>query len=164
MAEYKNKKEGPVKQYVTWQDMNSYMSQLVRSMQLEGFLPDVVIGPGRGGYVPGVMISHYFNIPFHGFEWQTRDGSVEDYDTLKNILSKYTDSNILVIDDINDTGKTLLGISDNIDKFRLNSDIKYATIFNKQSSSFKQTDFYAVEVLLDSDNTWIAFPYEEWWV
>ena len=61
-----------------------------------------MLGPGRGGYPMGVMMSHYFDIP-HGFEWQTRDGKVQNPDTLNNILLN-TMVKELIADDINDTG------------------------------------------------------------
>ena len=44
------------------------------------------------------MMSHYFNI-HHGFEWQTRDGKVQNR-TIKH-LSKYNGKRIVIIDDIN---------------------------------------------------------------
>ena len=151
-----------MKKYYTWEQLETYMSELVRLINLDSFNPDVVIGPGRGGYIPGVMLSHYLNIPFEGFEWQTRDGKIEDSDQLISILSKYSHGDILVVDDINDTGTTLLGISTVVDKNRLYSDVRYATIFNKQSSYFDDVDYFAEEIELDNDN-WIVFPYEEWW-
>jgi hypoxanthine phosphoribosyltransferase len=162
MAIIKIQKEVCMKKYYTWKDMESYLADLARMITLDSFTPDVVIGPGRGGYIPGVMLSHYLNIPFEGFEWQTRDGSFEDSTQLKSILDKHNNKDILVIDDINDTGTTLTGIANLIDKNRLYSDIRYATIFNKQSSSFDEVDYYAEEIELDDDN-WIVFPYEEWW-
>ena len=151
-----------MKKYYTWQQLESYLSDLVRMIQLDSFKPSVVIGPGRGGYIPGVMLSHYLGVPFEGFEWQTRDGNIEDSSKLTELLSKYSRENILVIDDINDTGTTLLGISQIVEQNRLFSDVRYATIFNKQSSYFTEVDYFSEELELDDDN-WIVFPYEEWW-
>ena len=127
-------------------------------MAVNGYRPNVVIGPGRGGYPIGIMMSHYFNVPFEGFNWQTRDGKIEDSTTLKNILSKYNDTSILIVDDINDTGTTLNGICNLIE----HQDITVCTLFNKTMSSFKDVDYYARECTPDYD-PWIVFPYEEWW-
>ena len=150
------------KHYCTWDESNKHLSSIIREMALENWVPDVIIGPGRGGYIAGVMLSHYFNVPFEGFNWQTRDGSSKDLSSLLNILSKYSDvSNILVVDDINDSGLTLEGISEVINKNSLISNIKYATIFEKSSSSFA-CDWCALE-LGEDDINWIVFPYEEWW-
>lgn len=161
MAIDQSQKEDIMKKYYDWQSLRCYMTELVRLMQLDSFKPDVVIGPGRGGYIPGVMLSHYFEIPFEGFLWQTRDGFVEDSASLENILSKYHNQQILIVDDINDTGTTLLGISQIVERNRLNSQVKYATMFSKQSSQF-DVDYTAEEIELENDN-WLVFPYEEWW-
>jgi len=90
-------------------DLHSIIQEIT---VVDSFKLDVVIGPGRGAYVPGVMLSHYFDVPFEGFLWQTRDLGMEtDEDALKAIVENWKGKNILLVDDINDTGKTLAGIS-----------------------------------------------------
>jgi hypoxanthine phosphoribosyltransferase len=71
-------------------------------------------------------------------------------------------SNILLVDDINDTGTTLLGITNAMDKPDYFADIKTATLINKTTSSFEDVDYYAVEITPDTDK-WVVFPFEEWW-
>jgi len=149
------------KLYHTWDDMRKDLTALSRQMTLEGFTPGVIAGPGRGGYIPGVMLSHFYNVPFEGFNWQTRDGFVEDSTALLNILSKYNGKNILIIDDINDSGTTLIGIDKIVSESSCFSDVRYATIFEKVTSDFN-TDWCAREIESDQQ-PWIVFPYEEWW-
>ena len=48
-----------------------------------------------------------------GFRWQTRDGTTQDIQHPTGLLNEYSTSNVLMFDDINDTGTTLMGI-DNI--------------------------------------------------
>ena len=159
------------KLYYSWNDLEIDCRNITREMAIDGYRPDVVIGPGRGGYPVGVMFSHYFNIPFEAFNWQTRDGKIEDSSTLKNILSKYNGTSILIVDDINDTGTTLNGICKVIEDFdkdsknlmiKAHQDIKVCTLFNKTMSSYINVDYYARECTPDYD-PWIVFPYEEWW-
>ena len=160
------------KLYYSWSDLETDCRIITREMAIEGYKPDVVIGPERGGYPMGVMMSHYFNVPFEGFNWQTRDGKIEDSTTLLNILSKYNGTSILIVDDINDTGTTLNGICKVIEDFdvdnnnlmiKAHQDITVCTLFNKTMSSFKNVDYYARECTPDYD-PWIVFPYEEWWI
>ena len=103
--------------------------------------------------------------------WCQHHGKIEDSETLKHILSKYTSKNILVVDDINDSGKTLHGIlsvikdfdsKENNNMFSLHEGIKFATLFDKESSEFNEVEFTANVVLPDQER-WIVFPYEEWW-
>lgn len=150
------------KLYYNWANLDSDLRAICRDMATAGYKPDVVIGPGRGAYIPGVMLSHYFGVPFEGFAWQTRDGEkIEDSESLAKILSKYNNNeNILCVDDINDTGKTLLGIEQLAKGFE--SNIKFATLMDKLSSNFGGVEFTASEIPSDDDH-WIVFPYEEWW-
>ena len=160
------------KVYYTWSDVDKMMSNITQQMAVQKYSPDVILGPGRGGYAIGVMLSHYYDVPFHGFEWQTRDGEVEDSRTLEQLLSKYIGKNIVIIDDINDTGKTLTGIhsvalglekdSDN-SMFFLQEGLKYVTLFDKLSSSFGEVSITAKELDEVEGQQWIVFPYEEWW-
>ena len=157
--------------HYSWDDLNKDCRHIVREMAHDTYHPDVVIGPGRGAYPFGVMISHYFEVPFEAFRWQTRDGNIEDSGTLKHILSKYKGKKVLVVDDINDTGTTLLGIDKviqefdetiNNHQFMMHEELKYSTLFDKESSQFDKVNFTANDVLPDQER-WIVFPYEEWW-
>lgn len=149
------------KLYYTFENLKNDLIVIHKEIERSGFSVDVIIGPCRGAYVPGVMLSHLYNKPFEGFMWQTRDGTEKNTDMLENIVNKYKNKNILVIDDINDTGETLLGINSCIKKTTTNENIKYCVLFNKTQSNFKNIDYY-VTGLSERNNQWIVFPYEEW--
>lgn len=159
------------KLYYSYDNMVSDCRTIVREMAHDSYHPDVIIGPGRGAYPFGVMMSHYFEVPFEAFRWQTRDGAIEDSVTLEHELSKYKGKKILVVDDINDSGTTLIGINAVIEKFDrehnnnrlvMHQELRYSTLFSKESSNFADVDYTANEVLPDQER-WIVFPYEEWW-
>jgi hypoxanthine phosphoribosyltransferase len=155
-----------VKLFYTYEDLTNDLVSLCRQMAIADYKPEVIIGPGRGGFLPGVMLSHYYNVPFRGFNWQTRDGEFEDKHTLLHVLEKYGHSNILLIDDINDTGKTLTAIENVILDYAVSEvvdiQLKYATLFSKTTSEFNDVDFYVRELTPDND-PWVVFPYENWW-
>lgn len=160
------------KLYYSNKDLRNDLSEITRQISISGFKPDVIIGPGRGAFVMGVMLSHYYEVPFQGFEWQTRDHEmIKDSASIESILSKYNSHNILIVDDINDSGTTLLGISkvindwdftENNSMLNLHEGLKYATLFDKESSSFDNVEFTSNQVKPDEEK-WIVFPYEEWW-
>ena len=108
------------------------------------------------------MMSHYFEIPFHGFEWQTRDGEVQNSNQLRQLLSKYNGKRVVIIDDINDTGTTLKGIHDIVVMEGMTDNVKYVSLFEKLSSEFS-VDISAKELDEEEEKQWIVFPYEEWW-
>lgn len=160
------------KLYYTNKDLTQDLSEMTRQMAVAEFKPDVIIGPGRGAYIMGVMLSHYYEVPFHGFEWQTRDHEmIKESTRLETILSKYSSEDILLVDDINDSGTTLSGIKGVVDQWDkdennnllvLHEGIKYATLFDKESSSFPHVSFTG-NVVTPEEEKWVVFPYEEWW-
>lgn len=149
------------KLYYTFENMKKDLLDISNKIKESNFDIDVIIGPCRGAYIPGVMLSHLYEKPFEGFIWQTRDGNVKDKNGLKKIINKYRNKNILVIDDINDSGETLIGIQDEIHWLRECEKIKYCTLFNKTQSNFKDIHYYANE-LTPENNPWVVFPYEDW--
>ena len=125
-----------IKLYYTWEDIEGMMGDITQQMATQMLRPHVVLGPSRGGLPIGVMMSHYFDIPFHGFEWQTRDGKIQNSTQLKHLLSKYNGKRIVIIDDINDTGTTLKGINDIVTMEGMADNVKYIVLLEKMSSDF----------------------------
>lgn len=150
------------KLYYTWADIECMMADITQKMSTQNIKPDVVLGPSRGGLAIGTMMSHYFNVPFHGFEWQTRDGKVQNSAQIIHLLSKYNGKRIVIIDDINDTGRTLQGIHDVVCSEGLNEWVTYVSLLEKMSSNFS-TQICAKELDEEEGKQWIVFPYEEWW-
>ena len=151
-----------MKAYYSWDDVNDMMADITQQMATKMLKPHVVLGPGRGGFPIGVMMSHYVDIPFHGFEWQTRDGEVQNSNQLRQLLSKYNGKRVVIIDDINDTGTTLKGIHDIVVMEGMTDNVKYVSLFEKLSSEFS-VDISAKELDEEEEKQWIVFPYEEWW-
>ena len=89
------------KLYYSNKDLEKDLSEITRQIAIDDFKPDVIIGPGRGAFVMGVMLSHYYEVPFHGFEWQTRDHEmIKESTRLETILSKYSSDDILLVDEV----------------------------------------------------------------
>ena len=151
-----------MKAYYSWDDVNGMMADITQQMATKMLKPHVVLGPVRGVFPIGVMMSHYFDIPFHGFEWQTRDGEVQNSNQLRQLLSKYNGKRVVIIDDINDTGTTLKGIHDIVVMEGMTDNVKYVSLFEKLSSEFS-VDISAKELDEEEEKQWIVFPYEEWW-
>ena len=77
------------------------------------------------------------------------------FNFIEEIIINY--SNILIIDDINDSGKTLLKISKIFNEYLFK--LKFAVLVNNNSSSFK-VDYHGIEIDKKIDNSWIVFPWE----
>lgn len=150
------------KLYVSFADLQGQLADINNQISKDRYNPEVIIGPGRGAYIPGVMLSHYWGVPFEAFSWQTRDGSQKNEKHLRKILNSNIHKNILLIDDINDTGKTLSEIHSIMEDEVGYADYRTVTLFNKTTSDFNKVDYYSVELTPDY-NPWVVFPYEEWW-
>ncbi len=152
------------KLYYTFENVKDDLMTIIRAMTLDAWIPDVIVGPCRGAYISGVMLSHYFEKPFEGFVWQTRDGDQRDEVKLREIIERYKGKNILVIDDINDSGLTMTGLKKEIDSVPgvETGKVKYGVLFTKTQSSFQEIS-YSAKTLTPDNNPWVVFPYEEWW-
>ena len=94
------------KLYYSWDDLNRDCRIIVREMAHESYKPEVIIGPGRGAYAFGVMMSHYFEDHLKHLMANKRRKST-NRTLIKAHFTKYNDKHVLVVDDINDTGTTL---------------------------------------------------------
>jgi len=117
---------------------------------------DLVVGVARGGLVPAVAISHFLDVPLGVVFYSAReDNKSQKSLVIHGTLGKLTKhTNILVVDDIADTGKTLEDIRDCWGKY-LN--LRFATLHWKLSSKIKP-DFYGAEIA--NDAPWITYPWE----
>ena len=82
--------------------------------------------------------------------------------------------NILIVDDINDTGATLDWIiedwkssclpNDPEWEYVWNNNVRFAVIVDNLSSNCKvKMDYVGMEVNKAEDDVWVEFPYENWW-
>lgn len=149
------------KEHYTWEQVRTATSSIIQKMALDKYTPDCVVGILRGGLIPAVMVSHYFNIPMKAVTIQLRDGKEIDVSQLSSIV--YYDK-VLYIDDINDTGETFKYISDNTDSGDPGLDVenKYAALIDNMGSNFP-IDYSCYEINKTDHNVWCEFPWEKWW-
>lgn len=123
--------------------------------------PDIILGVHRGGSVPAVYLSHMMNLPSDSFLWQTRDGG--DQETPLHIIDdeiSFFRKNVLIVDDINDTGETFQQIWDSFtytNKEIVAQHLKFACLYQRNTSKFM------AEIVANHVNTseWVVFPWEQ---
>lgn len=122
---------------ITQREVTGLVGKICREIATGSWRPDYIVGITRGGLIPAVMISQYFNIPLHTLNVSLRDSEIgpesnlwmaedalgpnskerliEDENDIGSILDAAaglleeggTYKNILIVDDINDQGTTL---------------------------------------------------------
>ena len=142
----------------TIEEMELALDEIINQISQTEWFPELIISINRGGCVPGVYLSHAINIPHKVIDVQLRDEKNKpNLAILENSLISYT--NILIIDDINDTGATFKLIQHAINKKELN--IYFASLIENNSSAFK-VDFRGKIIDKSLNPSWIVFPWEEW--
>lgn len=118
--------------------------------------PSLIVGIARGGLVPSVYLSHLLSRPMKSITWQLRDGAI------KESLYLSRDQQVLLVDDINDSGETFSQILEDIADAnvlgprRVKQNIKTAALWERTSSIFN-VDFKAKSI---DTKDWIIFPWE----
>jgi len=138
------------KKYMSWDDIDRHAFYIVKQMKEDGFKPDMIIGLARGGLPPAVLLSNHLSIPLLTVDISFRDGMVASspWPAIKKKLT------YLVLDDINDSGKTF----DYINTYLTTRNItfKTAAIISKKSSKFT-VDY---EGQMQYNDSWIVYPWE----
>lgn len=121
----------PEKVYVSWKDLEEFIDSLIEEMNKQNFKPTGVYGIPRGGLIPATLISYKLDIP----------------------LLMNASKGCLIVDDIADSGRTLLHFTENDTQFN-----KYfiATMFYHERSIVKP-NYYKFK----KNDKWIVFPWEE---
>ena len=116
-----------------------------------------IIGISRGGLIPAAIISYELDIPLltiavssYNKKEKSKFKVIQDF----NIDTLDENSNILIVDDICDTGETMRWVSSKLSQARIKNLI--TCIFTKPKHT-EYLDFYGSVV---PDNKWIVFPWE----
>jgi hypoxanthine phosphoribosyltransferase len=158
------------RRYVSNEEVKTLLANIVRDATIQNFKPAAIVAPSRGGLGIGTMLSHYYDVPLFPIELSTRDHA-DSYPRSKtlimNSLSRASmQGAIMFIDDINDTGRTLGELMSIIQTMQADDinleDIRYAVLLEKYSSQH-EFNFVGDYISEDEDDTWVVFPWEDWW-
>jgi hypoxanthine phosphoribosyltransferase len=165
--------------YHTWQDVESQTQEILHQIFIkDNWRPDYVVGLTRGGLVPANLISQYIGCRMETLKVSLRDGT----ECESNLWmaedafghEMYEPKNILIVDDINDTGATLNYIredwmsscfpKDKRWKEVWGNNVRVACLYDNESSKSKLDVAYSAVTINKADkDVWIVFPWEAWW-
>jgi len=124
----------------SWSLIEQLVSQIVLQINNSGQKYSAVYGLPRGGLIPAVMFSHQLGLPYY------------DWADLGSRTEPARHHNVLIVDDVIETGKTIKS------RFAWSSDLRpfdIATLIDKLQADW--IDYYGLRVDLD---VWVKFPWE----
>jgi hypoxanthine phosphoribosyltransferase len=178
------------KHYYNWYDIERMCIDIVNQMYKDNWRPDYIVGITRGGNIPATIISNITGIRCEALKVSLRDSKgqsesncwmAEDAfgyeleldrsnvwgEAKSDVLQK---KNILIVDDINDSGNTFQWIVNDWQSGCLPNDpnwnnvwgnnVRFATLTENLSSNFEHVAYYAHEVNKADEDVWLVYPWE----
>lgn len=159
------------KHFYTWSDIEKMCVSIVNQMYTDNWKPDYIVGITRGGNVPATIISNMTSIRCEALKVSLRDDSCESESNAWMAEDAFNNKNILIVDDINDTGATFNWIASdwpkscmpNDDKwFRtFGNNVRFATLTdNLASESVVPISYTCHEINKEEKDVWLVYPWE----
>lgn len=175
---------------ITDAEFKGLVHKLCRDITNSDWKPDYVVGLTRGGLIAATMISHYFKIPCETLKVSLRDGGESESNCwmaedafgyipadMREGITKRSDAtykkNILIVDDINDSGATLQWIVNDWKASCLPTDpdwnyvwgrnVRVGVLVNNEASNFEDVNYTGTNINKLDDPCWVVFPWERWW-
>ena len=174
------------KKIYSWQDIETMCVSIVNQMYKDNWRPDYIVGITRGGNVPATIISNMTGIRCEALKVALRDGeshqesncwmsedafgyvNTGDF-TAKSDVDKR--KNILIVDDINDTGATFNWIMQDWQAGCLpgheawenvwGNNVRFAVLTDNLASEFDQCVNYCCDTVNKAEeDVWLVYPWE----
>ena len=175
------------KHYYSWQDVEDACVNIALQMYKDNWRPDYIVGITRGGNIPATILSNMLGVRCEALKvslrddeqgpetncWMSEDAfgyiDVEKRETCRWDIKQR--KNILVVDDINDTGATFDWIKQDWQSTCLpNEDsawnsvwannVRFAVITENLSSNFGDVQYSVHEVNKAEEDVWLVYPWE----
>ena len=181
------------KHYYSWQDVEKACVNIALQMYKDNWRPDYIVGITKGGNVPATILCNMLGVRGEALKVSLRDDNEgecetncwmaedafgyvpeEERNTYKSRWDLHRRKNILIVDDINDTGATFNWIKQDWEASCLpqedgawntvwNTDlanVRFAVITENLSSTFDGVRYSVHEVNKAEEDVWLVYPWE----
>ena len=173
------------KHYYSWTDVERMCVSIVNQMYKDNWRPDYIVGITRGGNIPATIISNMTGIRCEALKVSLRDGEKGGYNDSAAWMASDAfgyvanpgpsagphHKQILIVDDINDTGATFNWIMEDWKAGCLPDDpkwdnvfgnnVRFATLTDNLASDFNSNVSYTChEVNKAEEDVWLVYPWE----
>lgn len=146
---------------VTFKNVYQMTRDTAQLIKASEYLPTTVVGLARGGWIPARLMCDFIGITdliSLKVEHWVETGMTKDEATIKYPLTiNLSGKRLLVVDDITDTGKSLITAVDYLSQFQPD-DVRVATMQYIPGSTYRP-DYFCEEV---KEWTWFIYPWN--WV
>jgi hypoxanthine phosphoribosyltransferase len=141
----------------SWEQIYEFLLDLSEKIRDDGFVPDVIVGVSRGGWIPARILSDLLENPeianvraeFYVGVAETKHEPV----ITQSVSVDVRDKSVLVVDDVSDTGSSLRLVKTHLVDQAAKA-VKIATLYFKPWS-ITVPDYYE-----RTTRDWIIFPWE----
>jgi len=146
---------------VTWDDVVRWTKELAFAILDSGYKPDVIVAIARGGLTPARLLADYMDVidvlSLKVEHW-VETGSHQEEAVIKYAAKgiDLSSKKVLIVDDICDTGKSLMVAKEFVIKNWKVSEVKLATMQYIEPVAQIRPDYF---VDLVKDWTWYMYPW-----
>lgn len=148
----------PVFTHVAQADFVAAIHDIAGRIGEDGWQPHALVGIGRGGLVPAVYLSHATGIPMVSVDWSGGRGLDDAFAPLA--ARTRAGERLLVVDDINDTGRTIARLRDALAQAGAAAgSVRFAVLIDNVSSAVR-VDYRHHSIDRRVTKDWFVFPWE----
>ena len=167
---------------ITWNKFDRCVVEIAKQMYRENWKPDYIVGIGRGGLPLAVALSNHIDVPCYSVDISLRDHAMTESNCwIPEDIVGYSGpaKQVLVVDDINDTGATFKWLINDwqrsVPDTAINRhgecktwkqvfddrSVRFATLVDNYASEFTDVNYSAISVNKTENDIWFVFPWEQ---
>eukprot|EP01127_Copromyxa_protea_P019358 TRINITY_DN624_c0_g1_i3.p1 TRINITY_DN624_c0_g1~~TRINITY_DN624_c0_g1_i3.p1 ORF type:complete len:173 (+),score=46.58 TRINITY_DN624_c0_g1_i3:299-817(+) len=155
------------KVYVSYDQVHSLLATTSQTV-LDSFKPDFIIAIGGGGFIPSRILRTFLRVPILAVGLELYDDKTDKAHSEvrkrqwldSSSLDRLAGKNVLIVDEVDDTRRTLLYCVDELKKHNV-AGVGCFVIHNKKKEKFAELSedvkYFSGE---DIEDLWIVYPWE----
>ena len=147
----------------SWSDADRWADTIAERVRASGRLPETIVALTRGGWVPARLLADRIGIKrlvsLRAQHWGVTATPSGNAELTEGLSGPVRDQNVLVVDDITDTGQSLELATAHVREAGARR-VESATCLHISHSKFVPT-YYAEEIPRD-EWVWVVFPWNYW--
>ncbi len=147
----------------SWEEVDRWASRIAEKVRAAGAIPETIAALTRGGWVPGRLLCDRLGVrrlvSLRAQHWGVTATPTGKAELTEGLSGPVEGQSVLVVDDITDTGESLLLAVEHVRTGRPGR-VETAAFLHIAHSKFVPT-YYAEEIPRDAW-VWIVFPWNYW--